>query len=134
MTRVTTRHNGSQRVTTGHKPSKNLHTQGLSGSQSTTGIADFDGRSGTRALRLGSQRITNLTKPYVCRISVGHKAPQESQILMAGVAQESHILMAGVAHEPCDPGHNGAQQVINLAKSYVCRISVGHKTPQESHI
>ena len=53
---------------------------------------------------------------------------------MAGVAQESQILMAGVAHEPCDPGHNGAQQVINLAKSYVCRISVGHKTPQESHI
>ena len=67
----------------------------------------------------GSQRVTNLAKTYVCRISVGHKAPQESQ-----------ILMAGVAHEPFDPDHNGSQQVTNLTKSYVCMISLGHKALQ----
>ena len=63
----------------------------------------------------GSQRVTNLAKTYICRVSVGHKAPQESQILMEGVAQE-----------PCDLGHNGSQQVTNLAKSYIRRVLVGH--------
>ena len=43
-------HNASQRVTTGHKPHEKLHKHGLTGSQSTSQIVDFDGRSGTGAL------------------------------------------------------------------------------------
>ena len=59
----------------------------------------------------GSQRVTSPAKTYINMVSLGHKVPHKSQMLMAGVAQE-----------PCDPGHNRSQ-----------RITTGHKPSEILH-
>ena len=100
MTQVTTRHNGSQRVTNLAKIYINMVSQGHKARHKLQILMAGVAQEPCDPSHNGSQLVTNLTKTYIHTVSLRHKARHKSQILMAGVAQEP------------DLGHSWSQRVI----------------------
>ena len=101
MIQVTTRHNGSQRVTNLAKTYINTASQGFTACHQLQILMAGVAQEPCDPSHNGSQWVTSLTKTYINTVSLGHKAPHRSQILLAGVAQK-----------PCDPSHSWSQRDI----------------------
>ena len=111
MTRVTTRHNGSQRVTYVAKTYINTVSQNYKACHKLQILMAGVAQEPCDPSHNGSQSVTCLTKTYIDTVSLGHKAPHRSQILLAGVAQK-----------PCDPSRSWSQRDIT-----------GHKPSESLH-
>ena len=124
MTQVTTRHNGSQRVTNLAKTYINTASQGYTACHKLQILMAGVAQEPCDPSHNGSQWVTSLTKTYINTVSLGHKAPHRSQIWLAGVAQK-----------PCDPSHRWSQRDITghkpretLHKDGLTRSQTCHKS------